>query len=74
MKKIIIDRFEGDIAVCECDDFSMVNISCTLLPKGVSVGNIIVLNDDGSIINDQETEHSRKEKLFDLYDNLFDKE
>ena len=73
MEQVIIDRFEGDIAVCECDDSSMVDISLTKLPEGVRVGNIIVINDDGSMIIDADAELRRKEKLFGLYDNLFDK-
>ena len=41
METLIIDRFEGDLAVCEREDCSMVAIEKRRLPKGVRPGNIL---------------------------------
>lgn len=44
MKQIlVIDRFEGDCAVCECPDRAMENILRSRLPKGAKEGDAIRL-------------------------------
>jgi hypothetical protein len=39
--QIIIDRFEGDMAVCEKSDRSMINILRQKLPLQVKEGDVI---------------------------------
>ena len=42
MKTLTIDRLEGDIAVCEQADRTMVNIPLSQLPEGVGEGDVLV--------------------------------
>jgi len=73
MERVSIDRFEGDLAVCEREDCTMIDIPRASLPKGVRAGNILVIFDDGKIKVDTEEELRRKEDLFKLFNNLFEK-
>lgn len=56
---IIIDRFEGDIAVAETDG-GMLDISRDLLPENTAEGDVIVLTDNGYIIDGQATAERRR--------------
>lgn len=56
---MIIDRFEGGIAVIECDD-GMLDISRDLLPINASEGDVIVLTDSGYIVDEPATAERRK--------------
>ena len=71
MKKIIIDRFEGDIAVCECEDCSMINIQKSRLPKGVRVGNILLIDENENIKIDVQEELRRKEQILRMQQQIF---
>lgn len=72
MKTLIIDRFEGDVAVCEREDCSMITIAKSRLPKGVRPGNILKFEDDGTLRVDTQEELRRREKLFELQEGLFE--
>ena len=48
LSTLIIDRFEGDFAICEREDCTMVTIEKSRLPKGVRPGNILKIEKDGS--------------------------
>lgn len=65
MKKLIIDRFEGDFAVCETDDLEFVNIPIAALPCGAKEGDVFTISIDKS-----ETD-KRKEKIEGLMNSLF---
>ncbi len=71
MEKIIIDRFEGEIAVCEREDCSMINIDKSRLPKGARAGNILIVEDDGSIKIDVNEEIRRKEQILRMQQQIF---
>jgi len=43
--EMIIDRIEGNIAVCEMPDGGMVDIPLERLPKGVRPGDVLSLRD-----------------------------
>ena len=44
----VIDRFEGDFAICEKDDKKLINIEKDKMPFGAKEGD--VLNIEGSFI------------------------
>ncbi|HZJ78765.1 MAG TPA: DUF3006 domain-containing protein [Clostridia bacterium] len=69
--KIIIDRFEGDIAVCEQEDCSMINIRKSQLPNNAKVGNILYLDENGKIVIDVEEELKRKQQIIRMQQNIF---
>lgn len=65
MKTLIIDRFEGNFAVCEMDENSFVNIPIKALPNGAQEGSVINISIDHS-----ETE-KRKNDIDSLMNKLF---
>lgn len=73
MEILTIDRFEGDIAVCEREDCSMTDVPLDRLSKGVRVGNVLVVADDGTIKIDAQEELRRKREVFRVFDSLFKK-
>lgn len=68
--KYIIDRFEGEYAVCEDEAGNMHDLPLAKLPKGAKEGDVIVEVDDAYIIDHEETEQ-RKKKIQSLMDELF---
>jgi hypothetical protein len=69
--KYIIDRFEGDLAVCEAEDGKLVDIEKSKLPKNAEVGDVLVLENGKFRVDKKETEKRRKE-IEDLMNELFD--
>lgn len=62
---IIIDRFEGDFAVAELEDGTMVDIPRAILP-GISEGDVVSV-----VKNEQETK-GRRNRIKRLFDEVFD--
>lgn len=46
--KIIIDRFEGDLAVVELENKTTVNIPKQIIPNGANEGSVITIEIDHS--------------------------
>lgn len=59
--KVVIDRFEGDYAVCEKEDREMIDIKRHCLPKEAKEGDVLHIEGDKIIIDINETEKRRKE-------------
>jgi hypothetical protein len=53
--KVTIDRFEGEYAVCEKSDKTMINIEKSKLPAGAKEGDILSIEDDNIKIDAGET-------------------
>lgn len=69
--KVVIDRFEGEFAVCECDDKTIINIEIEKLPNNVTEGDVLVINGDKIIVDYEETKRREKE-IFDLTKNMWE--
>ena len=67
-----VDRIEENVAVCMDENEVITNLNVADLPFEVREGTVIVVNDDGSIEHDSESEEKRREKLFALQESLFD--
>lgn len=65
--RVIIDRFEGDYAVVELEDGSMVNMPKSLVPANASEGSVITI-----LCDDSETK-DRQEKMKTKMNSLFKK-
>ena len=65
MKKLIIDRFEGDFAVCETEELGFIDIPKAALPDEAREGDVIAISIDKS-----ETD-KREEKIKGLMNSLF---
>jgi hypothetical protein len=64
--KIIIDRFEGDFAVVELEDKTMVDMPKILVPAGAVEGDVLEIR-----IEQNETKN-RKEKIEKMCEDLWE--
>lgn len=69
--KVIIDRFEGDFAICEMEDQTMVQIERSRLPKGVKDGDVLILDGD-HITNDSNDTRARQKKIEEMMNDLWE--
>ncbi len=72
MKKLIIDRFEGNYAVCEWEDRSTVNIPKYKLPLECKEGDCLVQDTEGMYRKDTETTKTREKRICDKINRLFE--
>lgn len=68
---LIIDRFEGQYAVCEREGLDMVHIKVDLLPPGAKEGDILIL-EGGTITIDRKQTVNRKAEIQKLMDDLWE--
>ncbi|MGV8905921.1 MAG: DUF3006 domain-containing protein [Acetobacterium sp.] len=59
--KVIIDRFEGDFAVCEKEDRQMVDVKRNTIPATAKEGDVLDISNDQITIDSEATEKRRKE-------------
>lgn len=59
--RYIVDRIEGDLAVCERDDMEFFDIPLAKLPEGLKVGDCLVFENDAWRIDADETEMRRRQ-------------
>lgn len=71
MKRLVVDRIEGEFAVCETEEGIMVNICLSDFPFAVKEGSVIYENNGNYELSVVEEERRRKE-LFELAESLFD--
>jgi hypothetical protein len=70
--RVIIDRFEGDFAVCEKEDRKMMNIKRDRLPPDAKEGDALIIEGDMITIDHAETTR-RKNIVSKLFSGLFEK-
>ena len=73
METVSIDRFEGEIAVCERADYTYIYFNKADLPAGVKPGSILTISDSGLITLDSHEEMKRKRRITDLYNSILKK-
>jgi tetrahydromethanopterin S-methyltransferase subunit B len=59
--KVIIDRFEGDFAVCEKEDRTMMDIEKSKIPTTAKEGDVLNITNDRITIDVEETKKRKKE-------------
>lgn len=72
MKRYIVDRFEGNYAVCETEDKSFINIERHRLPEDTKEGDCLIEKEDGSFYTDTDTTEERKRLIRKKLDSLFE--
>lgn len=72
MKKFIIDRFEGNFAVCEAEDKSFVSIPKYKLPLDCREGECLMQDADNMYRRDIETKSIKEKKIRDKMNRLFE--
>ena len=73
MRRLIIDRVEGNIAICETEEKEMIEICIERLPANSKEGDSINLLEDGSILQDEKRTKERKQILQGLMESLWEK-
>ncbi|MGE5559884.1 MAG: DUF3006 domain-containing protein [Chloroflexota bacterium] len=68
--RLIIDRFEGTVAVCENEARTMVNMPRSKLPPLASEGDVLIVDGDRITIDRRATEERRK-RIADLSKELW---
>ncbi|MCQ1528419.1 DUF3006 domain-containing protein [Lutispora saccharofermentans] len=68
--RYIIDRFEGDYAVCEDENKEVVNIERARIPAEAKEGDVLVIHEDKICLDIDET-IKRKEHIQRLMDDLW---
>ncbi|MBK3497019.1 DUF3006 domain-containing protein [Viridibacillus sp. YIM B01967] len=69
MRKGIIDRFEGEVAVIEFEN-GTEDFPLTKLPKGAQPGDVLLF-ENGKILIDLEGKKQLEKEIADLMDDLF---
>jgi len=59
--RVVIDRFEGDYAVCEKENREMIDIKRDCLPKEAKEGDVLDIEGNKITIDLKETEKRKKE-------------
>lgn len=68
---VIVDRFEGDYAVCEQPNSEIIDIPKEKLPKGVKEGDVLTIFGDQVTINSGERK-VREERINNLMEDLWE--
>lgn len=71
MERYIVDRIEGDLAVCEVEDKTMRNIPVADLPDGATEGDCLV-RDGETWAQDPTLKSARKARIDSLAAKLFE--
>lgn len=69
--KVVIDRFEGEFAVCETEDRTMINILRKDIPDNAKEGDILIIDGQKILIDSQATQE-RKQKIEKLMEDLWE--
>ena len=69
--KVTIDRFEGDFAVCEKADRTMINIKKDKLPGDAKEGDVLIIEGDNIKVDSASTAE-RAKAIKSLMDKLWD--
>lgn len=59
--KVVIDRFEGDYAICEKENREMIDIKKDRIPKEAKESDVLDIQGEKIIIDVEETEKRKKE-------------
>lgn len=68
--KVIIDRFEGEFAVCEKEDSEMIDIEISKIPAAAKEGDVLDIC-NGIIVIDIEATEKRKKEIEELTKDLW---
>ena len=74
MEQLIIDRFEGNLAICETPAGDFVELDRTLLPAEAGEGDCLVPLPQGGYAIDQDETQRRRAANAALLRSLFEKE
>lgn len=68
--RLVIDRFEGNFAICENDNMEIIHIDKSKLPANAKEGSIIEDKEELYILLEKETE-DRNKRIKEKMDRLW---
>lgn len=68
--RVVIDRFEGEYAICEKENREMVDIKRDKIPEEAKEGDVLCIDKDNIFIDIAETE-KRKREIEELTKDLW---
>lgn len=68
---VVIDRFEGNYAVCETEDKKMINIEIAKLSPGAKEGDVLLIIGNNIKIDTEKTSE-KKNEIKKLMDELWE--
>ncbi len=71
MRKLIVDRYEGQYTVCEDGEQKLFAIETSDMPAEAIPGTVIAISDDGDISVDAEETKQRKERIISKQNKLY---
>mgnify|MGYP001206600347 FL=1 len=69
--KLIVDRFEGNYALCEKEDGTIMNVEKDRLRKGAKEGDVLILEGESIFIENNAT-MERKKYIEELIEDIWD--
>lgn len=72
-KQLVLQRIEEDIAVCEAQDGTHIEIEVSMLPEDICEGDVLIFEDGRYIIDHAQTDTLRDES-YDLFTSIFRKQ
>ncbi|MDP4180228.1 MAG: DUF3006 domain-containing protein [Bacillota bacterium] len=69
--RVIIDRFEGDYALCETESKEIINIKRNLIPPDSKEGDVLIIKNNVITIDKSGT-NKRKKEIDKLIDDLWE--
>ena len=70
--KVVIDRFEGNFAVCEKEDRTMIDIKISKLPSKSKEGDVLIIDTNNMITIDIKETKKRYKEIEKLTENLWE--
>lgn len=70
--KVIIDRFEGDYAVCEKEDQEMIDVKKKWIPLEAKPGDVLIMKKGQPIILGKEETDTRKQRIEKLTEDMWE--
>jgi hypothetical protein len=67
-----VDRFEGEFAIVEFSDKTMIDVEKINLSPGIKEGDKIYLGKEGKWIKDEQTTDEARKRIRKLMDDLFE--
>lgn len=68
---VVIDRFEGEFAVCELQDKSMIDIKKEQIPDSAHEGDVLKI-ENGKITLDKKTTDKIQKEIQELTEDLWE--
>lgn len=73
MNKLIVDRIEENVAVCEDEQGNIREYSLDVMPNGISESDVIFEADDGTFSILEDEKKIRKNRAFNKQKSLFNR-